>query len=193
MKNSNQLLEDKIRNLTFITVLGFVLILLLIIGLYFKGGSTTKTTPEVQNNDNNAISYDISKFEEVNVDEALELFDDNKTHVLYIGRSDCSFCQKTAPVLTEVQEELEYTTKYLAVETNSINKSWNEWQTELKPLVKKLSKETTMGENTDTFGNLLTNKGYTPAVIIIKKGKMVDGFFGYKAASDVKSIIEKYL
>ena len=50
-----------------------------------------------------------------------------------------------------------------------------------------------MGENTDTFGNLLTNKGYTPAVIIIKKGKMVDGFFGYKAASDVKSIIEKYL
>ena len=37
MKNSNQLLEDKIRNLTFITVLGFVLILLLIIGLYFTG------------------------------------------------------------------------------------------------------------------------------------------------------------
>lgn len=187
-------LEEKIRNLTFITILGFVIVLLLIIGLYFKDGkSDTTTTNNNSNAEENNISYDVSKFNEVDVDNALDLFKKKDTQILYIGRSDCGYCQKTVPVLTEVQEDLKFTTNYLAVETSTINKDWKTWQEELEPLAKKLNKETTVGETTDKFGELLVSKGYTPAVIIIKNGKMVDGFFGYKDKENIKSLIEKYI
>lgn len=197
MKKSNDDLGIKIRNLTYIVLIGFIILFILVIGLYFKGSSNRSTTTNSTSNSSGTTisneSYDVSSFNAVDVDGALALFDDGKTHVLYIGRSDCSYCQKTVPILAEVQEELGYTTDYLAVETNTINKSWSEWQTELAELAEKFSLTTEVNDEEDTYGNLLISKGYTPTVIIIQDGKMVDGFFGYKDASSIKTIVKKYL
>ena len=202
--NEQNAIEQKLKNLTIIVAIGFIVLLIAVIGLYFKGGNVT-TRETTDSNNNQTISnenYDVSKFNEVDVDGALALFKDKGTHVLYIGRSDCEYCQQTVPILTLIQEELNYTTDYLAVEMSTIDKDWSYWNQELADLAKKFDKKTELNvsnsegkteKKEDTYGNFLLNYGYTPTVIVIKNGKMVDGFFGYKEADNIKSIIEKYM
>ena len=81
-------MEEKLRNLTFIVILGFVILGILIIGLYFKDGVSTNNNNSNNNGSNSSTeSYDVSKMNEVDVDEALALFEEDGTHVMYIGRS----------------------------------------------------------------------------------------------------------
>ena len=35
--------------------------------------------------------------------------------------------------------------------------------------------------------------GFTPATIVIKDGKVVEGFFGYRNAETLTELLEKYL
>ena len=92
-------------------------------------------------NDELELSYDVSKMNEVDVDEALALFEEDGTHVMYIGRSGCTYCRQFVPVLNQVQEELNFTTNYLNVDTFS--KIWSSNLTseakELKEKVQELT------------------------------------------------------
>jgi len=107
-------MEEKLRNLTYIVVLGFIILGLLIIGLYFKDGKTSdKTTTGSTDKQQTSTEYDVSGMNKVDVKGALALFDKKGTHVLYIGRSTCSVCVSTVPVLNQVQKELNYKTNYL--------------------------------------------------------------------------------
>ena len=45
----------------------------------------------------------------------------------------------------------------------------------------------------DTMGNIFIKYGFTPTIVIIKDGKMVDGFIGYKDHDTVKKLVEKYM
>ncbi len=182
-------LETKLKNLTFITILGFVIIIILIIGLYFKGSGWSTSSKTTDNNSNNEVSYDVSKMKTVTGKEAAKLFDEKGTHILYIGRPTCGVCVNLLPNLNQVQEELKYTTNYLLLDDN--------FRTEFKDLFDKLTIETsiTSGGKTyeGTFGEILKEGGFTPIVVVIKDGKMVDGFIGYKTYENVLSLIKKYL
>ena len=186
-------MEEKIRNLTFVVILGFIITFILIIGLYFRDGGNTNYSSSSNGSSGSSSSgsstsstdYDVSAMNEVDVDEALALFDEEGTHVLYIGRSTCSVCVQFVPVLNEVQKELNFTTNYLPVETTA-TKTWSDFQDELKPLTDKLTIEATLGE-------LFITNGYTPALIVIKDGEVVEGFFGYRDADTLTGILEEYL
>lgn len=194
-------MEEKIRNLTFIVILGFIIMFILIIGLYFRnGGSSSNTRNNGSNSGGSASSnsnYDVSNMEEVDVDEALALFEEEGTHVLYMGRSTCSVCVQFVPVLNEVQQNLGFKSYYFNVETSN----WSDFQDEIKPLTDKLTVETTVrttmdGESVtleDTVGNLFYEYGFTPVTIIIKDGEMVDGFIGYRDNETLTDLIEQYL
>ena len=195
-------MEEKIRNLTFIVILGFVITFMLIIGLYFRdGGSNSNTTTKNNSGGSQSSSseYDVSAMNEVSLDEAVDLFDEKGTHVLYIGRADCSVCIQFVPVLNEVQEDLGFTTYYLDV-YDYIN-DWKNTRDELKPLTELLTTETTVrttinSENVtleDTVGNLFYDYGFTPITVIIKDGKMVDGFIGYRDKDSLTELIEENL
>ena len=182
-------MEEKIRNLTFIVILGFVITFMLIIGLYFRDGGTSSNSTSGNNSSGSSSStseYDVSNMTAVDVDGAVDLFDEEGTHVLYIGRSNCSVCIQFVPVLNEVQEDLGFTTYYLDV-YDYIN-DWKNTKDELEPLTELLTTETTVrttinSENVtleDTVGNLFYDYGFTPITIIIKDGEMVDGFIGYR-------------
>ncbi len=43
------------------------------------------------------------------------------------------------------------------------------------------------------MGNIFIKYGFTPTIVIIKDGKMVDGFIGYKDHDTVKKLVEKYM
>lgn len=194
-------MEEKIRNLTFIVILGFIIMFILIIGLYFRnGGSSSNTRNNGSNSGGSASSnsnYDVSNMEEVDVDEALALFEEEGIHVLYMGRSTCSVCVQFVPVLNEVQQNLGFKSYYFNVETSN----WSDFQDEIKPLTDKLTVETTVrttmdGESVtleDTVGNLFYEYGFTPVTIIIKDGEMVDGFIGYRDNETLTDLIEQYL
>lgn len=195
-------IEIKIKNLTVLFVVGFIVIVLLIIGLYFTKGMISNKTNNTNNSSTNSgdTSYDVSKMNEVNVDGAVALFEEKGIKVLYIGRANCGVCVQIVPELNKVQEELKFTTNYF-----DLNKT-NKWQTEMKPLTDLLTFKTTVKTNiqdkdgntktvtlNDTVGKIFIEYGFTPTVAIIKDGKMVDGFIGYKSAEDIKTIIEKYI
>ena len=194
-------MEEKLRNLTFLVILGFIIMFILIIGLYFRnGGSSSNTRNNGSNSGGSASSnsnYDVSNMEEVDVDEALALFEEEGTHVLYMGRSTCSVCVQFVPVLNEVQQNLGFKSYYFNVETSN----WSDFQDEIKPLTDKLTVETTVrttmdGESVtleDTVGNLFYEYGFTPVTIIIKDGEMVDGFIGYRDNETLTDLIEQYL
>lgn len=185
-------MEEKLRNLTYITVLGFIILGLLIIGLYFKDGKTTTTNPTTNTGGNTTTEYDVSKMNKVDIKGALALFKDKGTHVLYIGRSTCSVCVNTVPVLNQVQAELNYKTNYLEVEVSK-SKPWTDWQKELKELTDKFNIETKVNSEEGTIGELFYDHGYTPTTVIIKNGKVVDGFIGYRNKDVVKELVKKYL
>lgn len=196
MKEQNQIenklnqieakIEVKLRNLIFIVVLGFVIIGLLIIGLYFKGG--VKSSSESGNGGSSSsgtTTYDVSKMKQISGAEAAKLFDEKGTHFLYIGRSTCSVCVSLVPELNKVIKDLTITLNY-----SPLNQTF---KTDFKDLFDKLDIETTVNNNKGTYGELLEKYGYTPVVIVIKDGKMVDGFVGYRDADKIEELFKKYL
>ena len=196
-------MEEKIRNLTFIVIFGFIIMFILIIGLYFKdGGSSndsTKSSSSSSSSESSSSDYDVSQMKEVDVDDALALFDEEGTHVLYIGRSTCSVCVQFVPVLNEVQKDLDFKTNYLDVD--AISSIWaknktdaaEEMYNQVKRLTDKLDIEASANGETDTLGNLFISKGFTPALVVIKDGKVVEGFFGYRDKDTLTGILEEYL
>lgn len=187
-------MEEKIRNLTYIVILGFVVLGLLIIGLYFKDGKTSSNSDGTTTSGGSTTTteYDVSKMNKVDIEGALALFKEKGTHVLYIGRSTCSVCVTTVPVLNKVQDELKYTTNYLEIEVTNA-KPWTEWQKELKDLTDKFTPETKVNNEEGTIGELFYSKGYTPTIVIIKDGKVVDGFIGYRNYDTLKELVKKYM
>lgn len=132
----------------------------------------------------NKTNYDVSMMREVGVSDALELFEDNDTYVLYIGRETCDICEDLLPKLQEAQKNNNYITQYLDI--SKADRTTEDW----KKLMQLLDVETTttMEEEdkvseeavTESFGYFINAKGFTPAVLIISKGKNVSGFFGDK-------------
>ena len=196
-------MEEKIRNLTFIVIFGFIIMFILIIGLYFKDGgssnNSTKSSSSSSSSESSSSDYDVSQMKEVDVDDALALFDEEGTHVLYIGRSTCSVCVQFVPVLNEVQEDLDFKTNYLDVD--AISSIWaknktdaaEEMYNQVKRLTDKLDIEASANGETDTLGNLFISKGFTPALVVIQEGKVVGGFFGYRDKDTLTGILEEYL
>ncbi len=186
-------MEEKLRNLTYVVVLGFIILGLLIIGLYFKDGdtSTSKTNNNTNGSQSSSSEYDVSHMNEISVDDAIDLFDEKGTHVVYIGRSGCTYCREFVPVLNEVQEELGFTTNY--IDAQPLMNNWSEAREELAPLAELLDVEASANGKTGTLGELFLEKGYTPALIVIKDGKAVEGFFGYRDKEQLTKVLEEYL
>ena len=196
-------MEEKIKNLTFIVILGFIIMFILIIGLYFKDGTTTTETNKGTSGGSatSDTEYDVSEMNEVDLEEAVALFDEKGTHVLYMGRSACTYCRQFVPVLNEVQEDLGFTTNYLDVNTianiwNSQKKNTDEGKAllkQVKELTDKITIEATANGEKGKLGDLFVENGFTPATIVIKDGKVVEGFFGYRNAETLTELLEKYL
>jgi len=190
MKEKNQIdskaIEIKLKNLTFIVILGFLIVILLIIGLYFKGGvKSSSSGSSSSSSSNETVKYDVSKMKQITGDEAAKLFDEKGTHFLYIGRSTCSVCVSLVPELNTAINDMTLTLNYSPLNST--------FRTDFKNLFDKLDIETKVNNNEGTYGELLEEYGYTPVVIVIKDGKMVDGFIGYRDADKIEELFKKYL
>ena len=163
----------------------FTLIIVILIVVISNNNKKEEETPQ----------YDVSMMRSISVNGALKLFEDKDIHVLYIGRETCSVCVKLLPILQDAQKENDYITQYMDI--TKIDRNSENWE----KLVKKLDLKTTaeLGEMdngsetvTETFGYFLDNYGFTPTVIIIKQGKQVAGFVGYKSLEEFNDWYDAY-
>ena len=117
--------------------------------------------------------------------ETADLFDKKGTQILYIGRPTCGVCVSLVPELNKAIDELNLTVYY--------SELTSAWQTDFAGIFDKLTVKTTINSEEATIGELLKSHGYTTTVIIIKDGKMVDGFIGYRASDALVELFNKYL
>ena len=140
---------------------------------------TQETQTEETTND-----YDVSMMNSVTLNQLLKLFNDKETHVVYLGRANCSACVSFLPTLQKMQSKYNYTTQYLDIRT--VDTSSDDYAT----LLKKLDKEKTITVN----GESKTDKysafyGYTPMVFIIKNGKFADGIVGAYSETNFETFL----
>lgn len=133
------------------------------------------------------IDYDVSKFDEIDINKALALFDQKDLAFVYMGRETCHFCVQYVPIITSVQEELGFKTYYLdTLKMDVTNESYNKF-------IDKLDKKYELDGENMTIGEFYKTYGYTPITLIIKNGKMVDGHIGYIEKDVLTELVNKYL
>ncbi len=132
----------------------------------------------------NKKQSDFSEFKKVGITDVLAMFNDERSHVLYIGRDNCEACQEFLPDIKTAQSDLNFITNYLDI--TKINRESDAWQ----DLVEKLDIKETANINdesiTDTYGNILDEKGVTPTIIIIDNNKQKAGILGVKSLGEYK-------
>lgn len=158
----------------------YIIIALLALNLIIsaiKGSSnsetndTTKTTTTSSDN----TTYDVSSFKAINTDEFIEAYNGSKTQLIYLGRATCGYCVKFLPVLKQIQANYDLQPLYLDITTVS--------QDDANRII-ALDEDFFKGEN--------TAYGYTPMMLIVKDGKIVDSQVGYSEYSTFEAIISKY-
>ena len=157
-------------------IIGLLLILCFVLILDKKEVKDTEVIEE-----NISKDYDVSEMNKVSVYDVVNMFQDKKTHILYIGRESCSVCKAILPNLQAAQDDLDYVTNYLDITT--VDRSSADWNKVEKLLNLETSINVTDGNGesevkTETFGYFIGKYGYTPSIIIIKNNKMIAGHIG---------------
>jgi len=123
--------------------------------------------------------YDVSKYNSVNYSDFKKLTTLKGTHVIYIGRSSCSYCAMFIPIMNEAQEKYNFTTNYFDI--SSIFDFSN------NTIIDKEAYDEMSNLNDFFKENLLA----TPMVVIFKDGKYVDGTMGYQELNSYSKFLEK--
>jgi predicted bacteriocin transport accessory protein len=130
------------------------------------GSNTSESESETE--------YDTSMFTSITTDTLEEAVSGDNVQVVYIGRSTCGFCVKFLPTLQQAQKDYNYTTLYLDITTVTTTEQQN----------KIFAFDNEEGFISDNFGA-------TPMVLIMKDGKLIDGWLGYDEYSAFASWLEE--
>lgn len=120
-------------------------IIIILIAILIVGGITI------------GVSISSASAKEKNLDNAIELVEDEKMHILFLGRPTCTYCEQFQPVIDQLTED--YDLKYDYINTDNLTSSG------LSTLLKKLNIDE------ENFG--------TPYLSITKDGKVVAEQSGY--------------
>lgn len=149
--------------------------------------SSTDTSDSTSSTDTSS-TYDTSSFKSVTLAEAIELFDNSGTQVLFLGSSECSACHIFAPTLKTVQTSMGFTAYYLDIDTVDTTSS------NFTKFTNLLTKEITESVNgTEKTGKISEFYGLTPLTIVIKDGKAVDAAVGSYGESDLTTFLKQYM
>lgn len=173
------------KNKVFILlVIGFVTILFL--GLFIKNYKSKEKEITKESALSTFIPIDFTK--------TIEKINDQDQFILYIGYEACSACQTFTPNLIKAQQNLKFITYYL--DFKALDRTTDEWKNFAKLLIVKqtlnfLNDDKEITTVTDTIGNFLTNKGYTPVMLAFKDGKLVDGYIGTMSEKNIENWIQE--
>ena len=136
--------------------------------------SSSENTEKTEETGSTNTDYDVSMFKKVTPEEAVKAFDSDKLQVIYIGRETCGYCVQFLPTLQQAQKDYGYKTLYLDITTVTTEDQQN--------AIMKF-------DNDEKF--LSQNFGATPMVLLVKDGKLVDGWVGYSEYDAFATFLEE--
>lgn len=136
-------------------ITSIILIIVLVIGLAV-GASNLK---KVDGNDSvETVTLEEAGFNEVSLDEYLELIKSSEKNVILVARPTCTYCEAFAPILSEASKELNIEVNYIDTDKFT-NDDWTTFNNSLSYL------------SDEQWG--------TPLTLIVQNGEIVDVNSGY--------------
>ncbi len=111
------------------------------------------------------------QFTEISFDDAIAVFTEKKSAVLYFAFTACPWCQDALPVLTKAVENTGVPINYVVTrdDTDDHNRLYTDEQKEqIQPYIEEY-----MSENDEGVMTL-----YVPLVLVVKDGVVIDGHSG---------------
>ena len=145
-------------------------------------GDTNNTTNNTKKTTTTTVNenYDVSSFKQIDEDEFVEAYKGKDVQLIYLGRPNCGFCVKFVPILTEVQENYDFTPLYVDINT----------VTDANKII-ELNEEFFTDDETEITPER-TAYGYTPMTLIVKNGEILDYQIGLSDYSSLEKIVSKY-
>lgn len=144
-------------------ITSIILIIVLVIGLAV-GASNIK---KVDNNESvETVTLEEAGFNEVSLDEYLELIKSPEKNVILVARPTCTYCEAFAPILSEASKELNVEVNYIDTDKFS-NDDWTTFNNSLSYL------------SDEQWG--------TPLTLIVQNGEIVDVNNGYVELETIES------
>lgn len=154
-----------------LSITGIVLVIILVIGVAY-GTSNMKDdkSSKTDNKTSETIALEEAGFNEVTLDEYLELIKEPEKNIILVARPTCGYCEAFAPILSEAADDLKLGINYIDTD--------------------KLSEE-----DWDTFTNSLdylnTEEWGTPLTLIVQNGEVVAENNGYSELDAIKDFFKK--
>lgn len=143
-------------------IFGIVLAVLIVIGAaggisYVKENDTSK---------NATVTLETAGFNELTLDEYLEVIKKNEKSIILVARPTCGFCEKFSPILKEAMDDMNLTINYIDTDKFSAD-DWAKFSSSLAYL------------NSEEWG--------TPLVLIVQNGEVIAENNGYVDLATIKS------
>lgn len=147
-------------------VFGVVLIVFIVIlaaaGVsYFKDDSLSS---------NKTVTLETAGFNELSMDEYLELIKEDEKNIILVARPTCSYCELFTPILKEAKDDMDLDINYINTDSFT-NEDWTKFNNSLSYL------------SEEDWG--------TPLTLIVQKSEVVADNGGYVDLSTIKTFFEE--
>jgi predicted bacteriocin transport accessory protein len=136
-----------------------ILIIGIIVSLTGKDSNNENVINNGNENENENITEDENVFNEINVDQLVDIFKGNELSIVYIARPDCSHCQDFKPIITEVTKQYNLKINYININTLDTQEKQEKYKS--------------------IHGYLYWNGFSTPTILVVKDGAIYDVNSGY--------------
>ena len=151
-----------------------LLLIIIILGIIGVAVGVTFVKKDDSSEDNKTtleqVSLEEAGFNEVSLDEYLELIKQDEKNIVLVARPTCSFCEKFTPVLKKATEDMNLTVNYINTDDFS-DDDFSKFESSLD--------------------YLSSNEWGTPLVLITKNNEVVDVNSGYVELDTIKDFFEK--
>lgn len=120
-------------------------------------------------NQNKTITLETAGFNELSLNEYLEVIKKDEKSIILVARPTCPYCEKFSPILKEAMDDMNLTINYIDTDKFS-NEDWTTFSESLAYL------------NSEEWG--------TPLILIVQNGEVIAENNGYVDLSTIKSFFK---
>ena len=130
--------------------------------------------------------FDVSMFEEIEASKIKDL-SKNKKIVVFLGRSTCGYCAMFAPILADVQKDMNVKVYYIDM-AKIID---YEGKTESGVLCPDANAVLLNLDATERGKEIMDEYGATPILLVIENNKILNGQVGYTEVAPVEALLKE--
>jgi len=143
----------------------------LLFAVAFLASDSEGTKKETTTSQTEDVTLSEAGFNEVSLDEYLELIKKEENSIILVARPTCGYCVKFTPILKQAKDEMNLTVNYI----NTDN----------------ITSEEDFAKFEDSLDYFKDEQWGTPLVLIVNSGKVVDSNSGYTELSVIKEFFTK--